>query len=116
MKRLILVLIINTFLNAGALAKHHHLESWYQDKYCKGQKEARLADDTRVDCLMEEYAIEFDFAKKWAECIGQALFYAEMTGKKPVCFLIIENKEKDLKHLHRLQFIAPKNNIQILHN
>ena len=25
-------------------------------------------------------AVEFDFAPKWAECIGQALYY----GKKPI--------------------------------
>lgn len=27
-------------------------------------------DKTRVDCLTETHAVEFDFAKKWAESSG----------------------------------------------
>jgi len=34
-----------------------------------------LQDKTRVDCLTEEHAIEFDFANHWAESIDQALYY-----------------------------------------
>ena len=61
-----------------------------------------LSDGTRVDCLTEEYAIEFDFADKWAEAIGQSLHYALMTGKKPGIVIIIE-KESDKKHLKKVK-------------
>lgn len=116
MKKIILIIILNFILTSNSQAKHLYLESWYQDKYCEGQKELVLEDNTRVDCLMGEYAVEFDFADKWAECIGQALFYAKMTNKKPACFLIIENTEKDLKYLQRLDLVAPKYNIKIFNN
>ena len=42
-------------------------EKDYQREYCKGIMEFRLPDRTRVDCLTEDHAIEFDFGKKWAE-------------------------------------------------
>ena len=65
--------------------------------------EYELSDKTRVDCLTEKYAVEVDFAPKWAECIGQALYYGKMTGKQPACVLIMERGEKDLKYLRRLR-------------
>jgi hypothetical protein len=71
-----------------------------------------LSDGTRVDCLTEEYAIEFDFADKWAEAIGQSLHYALMTGKKPGIVIIIE-KESDKKHLKKVKGIALKKDIKI---
>ena len=37
------------------------------------------------------YAVEFDFAEKWAEAVGQALYYALKTGKKPAVVLIMED-------------------------
>lgn len=54
-----------------------------------------LPDGARVDIVTATYAIEVDFAKKWAECIGQALFYAHMTGKKPVCLLLVGVEDKE---------------------
>src|SRR5688572_5013023 len=46
--------------------------------------EAMLPDSTRVDVLMDKYAIEINLAEKWAECIGQALYHSHMTARKPV--------------------------------
>ncbi|WP_171018846.1 hypothetical protein ACONUD_00725 [Microbulbifer harenosus] len=51
----------------------------YQLPWCEtagGVAEYVLPDRTRVDCLTETHAMEFDFAPKWAEAIGQALYYA----------------------------------------
>jgi hypothetical protein len=45
-----------------------------------------------VDCLTDECVIEFDFSNKWAEAIGQSLYYANQTGKKADIFLICKNK------------------------
>ena len=59
-------------------------------------------DKTRVDCLTPTLAVEIDFANKWAECIGQALYYGKMTNRQPACVLIMENPEKDTKYLNRL--------------
>ena len=81
--------------NQLPLAKYSHLkEADYVNMYCKGIIEYRLPDRTRVDCLTDEYAIEFDYAKKWAESIGQAMYYSQMTGKKPAVAIIIKNPEE----------------------
>lgn len=65
-----------------------------------GRAEVVLADRTRVDCLTDTHAIEVDFAAKWAEAIGQALFYAAMTGKRPGVVLLLKSPD-DARHLRR---------------
>lgn len=80
-------------------------ESYYQNQWCTsdfGRKEAVLWDMTRVDCLAKDYAIEFDFAKKWAESIGQSLYYAKLTGKKPAIALILTSPT-DYKYVKRVE-------------
>ena len=79
-------------------------EADYVKAYCKGQVEYRLPDKTRVDCLTEEYAIEFDWAKKWAESIGQSLYYAKMTDKKPAVAIIVKSP-KDKKYIERIKAV-----------
>lgn len=74
--------------------------------------EYRLNDKTRVDCLLPTMAVEIDFAPKWHECIGQALYYGRKTRRTPACALIIENPEKDLRFLYRLRYsVYQKKNI-----
>jgi hypothetical protein len=51
-------------------------EKFYQDKYCQGINKYALAVRTGVDCVTVTHAIEYDFAKKWVESIGQSLGYA----------------------------------------
>lgn len=53
-----------------------------------GISEYRLPDNTRVDCLLDEYAVEMDWSHKWAECIGQAQYYGVMSNRRPACVLI----------------------------
>lgn len=81
-------------------------EKEYVAVYCKGQIEYRLPDKTRVDCLTDEYAIEFDWGYKWAESIGQALYYAEMTGKKPAVAIILKSP-KDERYIKRIKKAKP---------
>ncbi|MBE7703089.1 MAG: hypothetical protein E7Z89_03450 [Cyanobacteria bacterium SIG28] len=83
------------------------VESYYVNQWCTadfGRREAVLWDMTRVDCLAKDYAIEFDFAKKWAESIGQSLYYSKLTGKKPAVALILTslNDYKYVKRIERL--------------
>lgn len=105
MKKLLFTIWLIMALLPIAHAAHKHPEAYYQDKWCsvnKGQTEYRLEDMTRVDCLTDTHAIEFDFAKKWAESIGQSLHYARMTGKKAGIVLIIE-KDKDMVYYNRIK-------------
>jgi hypothetical protein len=82
-------------------------EAYYVNEWCSadfGQQEYVLWDSTRVDCLTKDYAIEFDFAKKWAESVGQSLYYAKMTGKKPAVVLILTDM-KDYRYVKRVERI-----------
>ena len=83
----------------------NQVESYYVNQWCTpnfGRREAVLWDMTRVDCLTKDYAIEFDFAKKWAESIGQALYYSKMTGKSPAVVLILTNAA-DYRYVKRIE-------------
>jgi predicted protein tyrosine phosphatase len=68
-----------------------------------GKMEHRLPDGARVDCLTGAYAVEFDFADKWAESVGQALHYAEATGREAGVVLILEQPADDAKYVERLR-------------
>jgi hypothetical protein len=76
-------------------------EADYVDEHCQGEVEFSLPDRTRVDCLTDTHAIEYDWGKKWAEAIGQSLFYSAMTSKKAGIVLIVNDKSK-ARYLKRL--------------
>ena len=100
----------------GCTKETKHNEKYYQTILCNeldGVMEQSLLDRTRIDCLTDEYAIEVDFSKKWAESVGQSLYYAEMTGKKPAIALIVRDNKKDKRHLKRLRVLANKYDIKI---
>lgn len=102
-------------LGGQAFAGNINPERIYQAAWCSaagGRIETTLEDRTRVDCLTTEYAVEVDFARKWAEAIGQSLYYAKMTGKRPGIVLILE-EDNDRRHLHRLMQIADELDIMV---
>ena len=81
-------------------------ESYYQEKWCNavhGITEWVLPCKARVDCVTATHAVEFDFAKKWAEAIGQSLYYASQTGKRAGIVLISRRNGKDTRYWLRLQ-------------
>jgi len=111
-KSLFSLLLLATFTQA----KHLHKEKDYQKYFCKilgGVTEYRLKDKTRVDCLLDDYAIEVDFAQKWAESIGQSLYYASQTSRKAAVLLIMEDNIKDQKYLRRLEDVSQEHKIDI---
>ncbi len=113
LKKIFLVFLC--FLFQTANAGHIEKEKYYQDIWCtkwNGAKEYVLPDKTRIDCLTDNYAVEFDFAPKWAEAVGQSLYYSKITGKKAAIILIIE-KENDFKYFNRAKLLADDNNIQL---
>ena len=116
MNKIYYVLTIFILSSNICFAAHCYLEKEYQNKWCKannGTAEYILNDKTRIDCLTKDYAIEFDFASKWAESIGQALYYGLSTNKNAGVVLIMENPQKDIKYLLRLQEVAQKYNIKV---
>jgi len=117
MKKICLVTLATLLLLlTGCAKKEKHNEKYYQTIMCNemdGVMEQSLLDRTRIDCLTDEYAIEVDFAKKWAESVGQSLYYAHMTGKKPAVGFILDDSKKDQRHLKRLKVLANKYHITI---
>ncbi len=111
----IFFLVLNFFLVPSATPKEHN-EASYQNAYCKlhnGIVEYQNPDFTRVDCLTDMYAIEFDFAQKWAESIGQALHYQEMTGKKAKIVLILESPTKEMVYFKRVEKLSEKYDFEV---
>ncbi len=82
-----------------------HPESYYRNWAAAelgGETEVVLPNGTRCDILTEHYAVEVDFADKWAEALGQCLNYAAQTHRQPGIVLILESPD-DKRHLARLQ-------------
>ena len=82
-------------------------ERYYQEKFANeigGKVEVVMKDGTRCDILTATHAIEVDFAKKWAEAIGQSLNYAMQTGKRPGVALIVLSPS-DNKYIERVRKI-----------
>lgn len=91
MRGIIEAALVAAFLVAPlAQAKN---EAYYNASWCAAQDgiaEVRMADGTWADCLTDDFAVETDFSRKWAESIGQALLYAALTGKPPAVLLIVK--------------------------
>jgi hypothetical protein len=69
-------------------------------------RERRLWDDTRVDVLTNKYACEVDWAYKWAEAVGQAVWYALNTTRQPCIILLVKDKKTDKKHIYRCKTVC----------
>lgn len=119
-KHFFLICIVYYLLLTPAFTKHLHSEAEYQTVWCNkynGVMEYKLSDKARVDCMATvdgvNYAVEVDFSQgaKVYECIGQSLYYALMTGRKPGALLILETR-KDKFYLKRFKTVAEKYDIK----
>ena len=77
-----------------------------------GETEVVLADGTRCDVVTETHAVEVDFASKWAEAFGQALWYSFQTNKKAGVVMILR-KPEDQKFVLRIQSLAEHHKIEL---
>lgn len=76
----------------------------------------RLWDLTRADLMNDVYAIEVDWAHKWAEGIGQALYYAAVSDRKPAVLLLVKgNPRKGANpfHIYRAQTVCARHGIKL---
>ena len=98
------------------LAANKNSEKYYQElvaKELEGKVEVVLRDKTRVDILTEDVAYEVDFARKWAEGIGQALHYSMMTERDAGLILIAE-KDSDDKFILRVKEIMKMKSLRLI--
>ena len=102
----ICTLTLAMLVSTAALAAER--ESYYSSLICDFQyfgTTESLESGVRPDCQTEFAIIEFDWAvrQKSYECIGQALVYAEESGKLPVCVLLARN-DNELAFANSLDF------------
>lgn len=116
MKKFIIFIFIFLLSTFPAEAKHIYPEKIYQNYFCNkigGGTEFTLLDKSgRIDCITKTEVIEVEFASKWAESIGQSLYYSIKTGLKPAVLLIIENNF-DTRYLKKLNAVAEKYGISV---
>jgi hypothetical protein len=110
MKKLTITFL--AILISNATKAHHWNEADHVDWHCKGDIEHVLPDRTRVDCLTETHAVEYDWGYKWAQSLGQSLFYSAMTGKKAGIVLIVKPKTRD-RYVTRLNKAIETHNLNI---
>ena len=99
----IFILICFFSLSSKALEK----EKYYSEMYCEelsGKVNYILADKSKVDCLTDTHAYEVDWADgmKVYEAIGQSLYYASQTNKKPGIILLIRKNNSE-KHIRKVK-------------
>jgi len=99
------LLILLLFLSFASYAIEN--EAFYSVKFCaemSGKSEHVLKDLSRVDCLTDTHAYEFDWADgmKVYEAIGQSLYYASETGKDPGIYLLVRKKNSE-KHIRKVK-------------
>jgi hypothetical protein len=114
MKKLVF-LIGMLLITTGLFSQEKQRESYYQEEFAKvlkGETEIVLPDRTRVDIVTEKYAIEVDFGYKWAEAIGQALYYEKMLDKQAGVLLVLEGREEE-RFLNRLMTVAVEHGIKV---
>ena len=104
-KKLFLSLLLYLFFLSSTYAIEN--EAFYSDKFCSemsGKSEHVLKDLSRVDCLTDTHAYEFDWADgmKVYEAIGQSLYYASETGKDPGIYLLVRKKNSE-KHIRKVK-------------
>ena len=102
MRHFIFIGLISTlmFMNINIQANERSVwdEDYYNRLWCErvgGEPEFVLPDRKRVDCLIDSIAVEADWASgtKPYEAIGQALYYAKETNRKPGILLLIKDRK-----------------------
>lgn len=68
--------------------------------------EHRLWDGARVDILLPEAAVEVEWSHKWAESFGQSAYYADMSERKPLVVLLVEDTVDDARYVYRATIVA----------
>jgi len=93
---LLLVFCLSSLSTATEIEEARKLAPKYHAK-----TEVVLSDGSRVDLLSDEYAIEVDWAPKWAESIGQSVHYGLLTGRKPAVILLLKDPVHEWPELVR---------------
>lgn len=114
MKKILLLFILLLFsFSSYAIEK----ESYYSKKFCNeisGDATIILEDKSSPDCVTNTHVFEVDWADgmKVYEAIGQSLYYASQTDKKPGILLLIR-KDKSEKYIRKIREVIRHFNLEI---
>jgi len=102
---MIRIIILITFLIPvsiqGQISNYSEKEiADYIQSLIGGEREVSV-ESGRIDLVHNDVAFEIDWANKWKESIGQALWYAQQSNKKPGIILILK-KDSDYKYFIQL--------------
>lgn len=114
MKKLLLLILLCTLgWSLTELEEQNRLAPKYS-----AQTEVKQWDDSRIDMIFEldsiKYACEIDWAYKWKEAVGQALYYSILTGYEPAILLLIKDWSAEEKHIYRCQTVCAKHRIKLI--
>jgi hypothetical protein len=78
--------------------------------------EVQTPDGARADIVTKEFVYEVDWCKsgKWAEAIGQSLYYAAALNKKPGIVLLMKDADKERKYYLRALAVCNKYDIKLI--
>ena len=103
-------------IGTGASTPKKLSEAFYRDYWAKKKgglrTEVRCPDGTRCDIVSDKYAIEVDWAYKWYEGFGQALWYGFQLNKKPSLLLILRSSA-DSKYVIKAHSLAKHHGIDL---
>jgi len=99
---------IETIPTPPVVVKHETDYSREIAERLSGIAEARLFDGVRVDVLTETTSWEVEYPRKWAEAIGQSLYYATVTGTEPGIILLVKDKQAEQKYVYRCLVVAAR--------
>jgi|TARA_R100000306_G_C4371419_1_gene140153 hypothetical protein len=77
------------------------------------ESEVRLEDGTRADMRWKRYIIEVDYVDKWYEGVGQAQYYALLTGMRPGLVLLLRDPDKEWRDLARAARLCENKRIRL---
>lgn len=95
---------------------HDRPETWYAAKLAlKYHARAEVVCDAggaRCDMVSDREAIEVDWAPKWAEAIGQSLYYADRLDLTPAIILLTDGPA-DHRYVDRCRAVCQEQGIQL---
>ncbi|MGD9016489.1 MAG: hypothetical protein PVH30_03825 [Desulfobacterales bacterium] len=114
-KRIRYILLASLLMMASVDADTSEGTASLQNDWCREQ--AGIAGVTvykniRCECLTDTHAVKFNEASRWAEAIGDALYYSAVTGRKAGIVLIM-NADSDRRYRHRLDDAINGNGLAI---
>lgn len=79
-----------------------------------GVAEYKTIDGSWIDIYTKGgYTVEVEWAAKWKEAVGQALYYAAIEDAKPGIVLLFKGEKTEKLHYMRLMIVASKYNIKV---